>query len=148
MLAAKPPRYRRRGVEFSPSCQRQVGRVRSGLENGASYLRRGSGPWGGYDLNPPRWCTWTSNRSAPRGSLVPGCAKPPCSARWVEPGEAISDWFEAFHLPVRRHSGLRCRFPIDFEDVHPAKVTAARSTNQGCRGIRVRLPTEHTEVVA
>jgi len=130
MPAVKPPGYRRRGVELSPSCQRQVGRVRSGLENGASYLRRGSGPRGGDRLTSPRWCTPTSNLGAPGGSLVPCCARPPCSARWVERGEAISGWIEGLCLPVRPYSGFLYRLPIDFEDLHPAKVTAARSTNQ------------------
>jgi putative transposase len=38
---------------------------------------------------------------------------------------AIFEWLEAFYNPVRRHSALNYRSPIEFESLHTAPVSAA-----------------------
>ncbi len=38
---------------------------------------------------------------------------------------AIFEWIEAFSNPIRRHSALGYRTPIDFEQLHTAAPSAA-----------------------
>jgi transposase InsO family protein len=48
--------------------------------------------------------------------------------RWrtrQELANAIFDWIEAFHNPVRRHSGLDYLSPVDYERAHTLAAPAA-----------------------
>jgi len=47
---------------------------------------------------------------------------------WTTRGElasAMFEWIEAFYNPVRRHSGLGYRSPVEFEDLHKTAKPAA-----------------------
>ncbi len=64
------------------------------------------------------------------GSSGTGCGNPACWAPWAwitrpELATAISEYIEAFYNPVRRHSALDYRSPIDYERQHSATHTAA-----------------------
>jgi len=43
----------------------------------------------------------------------------------AELASAIFEWIEGFYNPVRRHSGLGCRSPTEFEALHIAAELAA-----------------------
>jgi putative transposase len=52
-------------------------------------------------------------------------ARPPQLAHSGLAGNAIFEWIEAFYNPVRRHSALSYRSPIEFERLHTATPEAA-----------------------